>query len=472
MASLLTLYYNTPSTASQSLALHASGTWEIAMNDLTGPRWTPQAAPFQPIYGGSAPFRDGAELLGESAGLVSEQIPLQITAATPDLMLAELRTLRQILRLGALTTPVILKVQPNAHSQAVFFEVVAGDVQEGAQFTNDEAGRKLLRCVATVVRQPFGTADSLTNIATQTGMKNSAGGSPTNFKAFANLGGDLMFRGQPLRVECDFGSTTDMGTNGTKTIYVATALAPNNYSRGDTISTTSTSPVAVGSPSDSNAGGARGSMGLKTRIVGRVRGSVANLEMRVVVSYGSATYNNGAMLWTSPWVAIPAGSYGTTNGFYADFGGFALPDTLARMASSPAIRIQPQVRSSSTTGGTATGTLDYLERISYATWCRIDSSKAFAVGSTTGRFLWLRAAESASAPTTFVRLFPRPDVVWIPNDNLTVTDACVVRGTLPVAIHQLGLYAAWMNNNVHVATSTMDVAGYYTQLFQTLRGNG
>jgi hypothetical protein len=100
-------YYN---GSGSPWATQSTTPYDLAMNDITGQRWTPHIAPRQEVYGGGPPFRNGQTLIYNSYGNVTETFPIQIYATSHNNAVLLLRQLRTALSSTLLSAPPVLGV--------------------------------------------------------------------------------------------------------------------------------------------------------------------------------------------------------------------------------------------------------------------------------------------------------------------------------------------------------------------------
>jgi hypothetical protein len=433
----------------------ATSPYQLAMNDVTGPSYTPQAAAPLEIFNGGPPFRVGADLNFRGYGNVTETFGLQMYASSHNNAVALLRTLRRALSTTLASNPPILVVQPDGATNAIYYEVYGAHIQELPAFINEEAGvgtTKILRALITWTRSPLGgglsAGETLINGATVT---NTGTGTPDNLESLGTSGtGEFVYEGGPLNVTLAGAASADSCD-----LILATCAGRTYINRSDSLITSSTVGVSAATLTSAiTAANFVANRHLKLRILARVTGASSNLQLVVRLS-ATAPYD-------SPWITVaPLGGSGNA---LLDFGGVALPAHY-RTLHTGAAQIDVSVRARSTTGAATTGTLDYVELIPYYTW---GIAKGLAGSS----------GDDDIAVETFVQRSGAP-ALPIPArassaDSGTFTYIRSFIGRAPVYISGASLYVAWRDRstNAHDATDTATLTVTHAPLFHTLRGGG
>lgn len=453
MALTLTLYFPSLANSANSVTLNDGASYELGINPDAGPLWTPQPPPQNPIFSGGPPFADIPMLIGTSTDVVTEVIPIQVRGANHNTVVANLINLKRALTTASVHRPAILKLQADGATNATFFEVYAGTLLEDPRFVSLTGPASLIAYTTlTLTRRAYGTAAASTTLwSGQTFTNNPTAGSP-NYRQMTVSNGDLIYSGQPMSIEVSAASA-DYTSSGIKTLWLATlAAAPANTAPATAISTSSTTGVTVGSAWAASFGSFANGIGVKQRIVAKVGATVANLEMRAVVAWGSAT------LWEGDWVSVPAGAY-STQGTYVDFGALVLPDSMRLTLSALVLNVQLYARA---TTGTATGTVRRIEMLPYFTWAKIETATAHTTSYPSVLTAWDNAGLEQA-----VRLYQSPLVFFG-----TINEFVTPRGETPKAISAAYLYMAWQNANLHTDAGTMTVTAKYAPLYGTHRGAG
>lgn len=427
----------------------ATTPFQLAMNDVTGQRWTPQEAPLLAVFAGGPPFRDGQSLVMLARGNAQETIPIQAKANSHDNAVELLRIVRQLLNSIIALQPPALSFKPDGASTAGLCYVYTAQLQETPHFINEEAGQWKVRANITLTRTPYWTLEPVEAFAGPATFTNTGTGANPNTTAYDALVGDAIHAGQPLSI---FLSGGVLANTTAKKIYMASVRSRQYTSRGDAISTTSASGVAVGSTTSFTTSNA--SIHTALRFIGRVASPNVALEMRVVVTTAAA---NGTTVFTSEWIAP-----GTANA-YVDFGSWEPPPELklAAFAGTLKVYVQPQARSS--TGGSATGTLSYLEILDYYEFCQLSSSTV----PSSSRFQAVAYDNHAGASQPMY-----PAVFQALNTSNEPIQSLDVSGTMPKAHEGASLYLAWVDNNTHTTSDTISVSANYLPLYLTLKGGG
>ena len=433
-----------------------AGTYEFANNEETGRGWTPTAATPQTLTTGGAPFVVESLIAMESHQNVTESIPFQIKGANHNACVASLRTLRQVLYAASENAPARLGFQPDTSTSGVTFFIWQGTVQENYRFVNDEAGRGTLRGVMTIRRSVWAVKDGSTGTSLGTGtIGNIPSGAPSNLIAFSGLAGERIYNGQPLDVKIASIAGGMFASAGVQRAYLATVLNADRTSVATAMTTASTSGITVATV---DFGSLNPAYRWNVRVCGRITSPASNLEVRVRVVYGSAAAGSGATVYTSPWIAP-----GTTT-TYVDFGFFRYPESSNFLGTAPTRFI---LEARSTNGLAVSGTWSDIERIVYATWCRITAQL-----SLTAPTLRIRptAATGGSSPNGML-LLPAPYVAFETAAGI-VLDYPEVRGRLPVALEGYSFMIVTLTGTTHDSTDTGTYTLLHTPLFTTLVGAG
>jgi hypothetical protein len=444
MATVLTLgSIHLHATTPPATAYNGSGTpwtvqsttpFELAMNDKTGPFWTPKPADAQSIYGGGPPFRNGSDLFYLNYDNVVETIPIHIRATSHDNAVAALRILRQELKKAQWTTPPVLAFQPNAATNAVSFDVYNGDVAETASFVNEEAGRGVLRAVITLTRSFVGgrlsTGETLLNAVS---MKNTGTGSPNNMAAFSTGAGDMLYEGQPLNLTLGLSNAVELNlaSAASRTYTASGATGSVTSTIFPLFSATYTVPTVLTQPV------------LKARMFPRFS-STSNCEARLNVAAGSS-----GIYYTSPWVTVVSG--------IVDLGNVPLDIIRNRNQSNPTLFIGIDLRS---TSGTQSYTLTDVDFILYYTFCK------------------LYLPNTPGGDTTFITTFtevsgrpclPVPQQIDVRDSTASykLTGIGIIKGTAPRYYSGASLYLARAGQ---ASTVTTTVTATHSPLFKSLRG--
>jgi hypothetical protein len=434
--------------------------YEIAMNDVAGANWTPQAALRQEVYGGGPPFGDGQTLIYNSYGNVTETVVIQCRATSHDNAVFLLRQLRQILNTALFSTPCQLAVQPNGATNAVYFEIYGADVQEHPGFVNEEAanvaaGSALVRAVVTWRRSAHGgylsAGETLINAGS---FKNTGTGSPDNVEAFSAGVGEMITEGGPLNIK--FLPTT--ASSDPATIYLASISSRVYQAFTGSSTTTSTTFVSIGSPSAFTATSLLTSRGLKVRAIGRFSAMSANAEIRL--QYGTAAY----VLQTTRGV-VP----GVGTATLVDFGVLLLPSQyLASVTAADDIAMAMYVRSID--GSAVAVTCGYVEVLLYYDFCQISVAGNQNMTVASNEYLYVDSYVSKTNYPALPRPIPRARIY---SSADVMNYVCEIRGSVPRYYSGASLYAAWVNiSDLHTTTWAATISAFHAPLFKTLRGAG
>lgn len=434
--------------------------YEIAANDVTGQRWTLQAAKAQAVYGGGTAFRYGQALRYIGYENVVETIPIQMRGTTNANAVALLEQLRRHLNTTLYSGPCYLAVDLDALSNTVFADIYHADVQETPHFLNDERGLGIIRAVITWTRTPFFTPATKTTIFNATTFSNTLGSGTPNNQSLGTIVGDLRYIGQPMRVYLTGGGLSSVNSVYRK-IFMAVNAELTKAITSDAISTTSTTGVDVTTENiliNTNAG-------VKIRVLARVASITSNLELRIRV------YHTGEVpIYTSRWIG--RSSCGNSANSFLDFGGFQLPWGVKQYnASLPGSAIHIAVSARSTNGSTATGTLDFLEVVSYYTYCTLEYDTQGLTRLVTGSTKAFSTVE-IEAGSGMVRTMAPPLALWVSTLDGQIQESLILRGQAPKAIQGAKLYLSWVaGTNGHDTADSISVTAEYAPLYHTLRGN-
>lgn len=464
MATSAILYYATL-TGNSSIALHNPGgspDIELAMNDVTGPTWTPVVSRGVSIFAGGPPFAFGGvvnSLVSKGYDTVEEQFPIHIRGATKAAILDTLTTIRQALSSTKLRGPAVLSFIANSLSSTTYYLILEGSVQESPAFINEEDGRLFMRAIITWTRGSTGLDASIDVLQNAVTITNNANATPPNYKIMDGMKGDLIHAGQPLTWYITPITNGMFAGAGIQRAYVATLhTTPTYIATADAISTTSTSGTTIATENVAISL-SRASMNFKQRIISRITSPTSNLEVRVQVVFGNGSAGTGATIYTSDWIA-PG-----TNTTIVDFDMFTLPQNALGLSTSAEIRILTQARS--TNGASATGTWTDIELLHYYTFCRITST----VSLTNTTLSLLGATSYAALPLNPIVPYSQPQARFL-NVNISgiVLDYPEVIGTPPIGIEDAYFWVVTLTGGVHDSTDTGTLIINSSRLWQTIRG--
>lgn len=416
---------------------------ELAMNETSGTKWTPQGAQALIQYEGGPPFSNGQRPRVAAYGNVTETFTLQLRASGTDTQRYDRcvylkNLLHQAFNTALYGQPAILQLIPfntNGAQHTTTFEIYRAELQEDPRFLNDEAGAGLMRVVVTITRAPLANSGLETVLNAQTFTNNGA----SNVNYALAVTGELALEGQPMNVALSGGT---LATSGIKNIWLAVVKTTRNTTRADAISTSSSTGVAVGSSVNYSIDA---DAALCTRIVARVASPSANLQLRAVVTWpGSAT------ILTTDWL-----SGGSTSGAFYDLGYLDLAPAVRRAAGTGAVAITVTIQARSTSGA-VTGTLSWIGCIDYYTWCRAISPSVAAstTFSTTG------ATTNAAIDPPFV------------SAGATYANNMSVYGTPPIAYKDSSLFVIWDAAGAHTNADTITVSAECLPQYRTFAGDG
>lgn len=436
--------------------------YELAMNDVAGPPWTPQAATRQEVYGGGPPFRNGQSLIYDSYGNVIETLVIQCRANSHDNAVFLLQQLRKILNTALFSAPCVLAVQPNGATNAVYFEIYGADVQEHPGFVNEEAanvaaGSALVRAVVTWRRSPHGGSAALATLFTNTTFTNNGSGNLTSLGA---LTGDLIYEGQPLNLKIDGPAASSTNVD---TIWLASA-----HSRAKTTHTS-----ATGSTTTSTSVHSTATIDATPLLANR------GIDLAIFVRFSSVTAGNKALFSMqvttddakvitpqTAWSPMPVTS-GTTM-VYA--GTFSLDGQ--RIPLATAITLEYTFWVKSTDGTTVAYTVDYTESVFAYTVAEItqNAASSLAYGNGDG-LLYVTSAQNLNGQAWFPLTPTRVYRALSAGVNVSYTPT--LRGEAPRAFSGASLWAAWTGTlAVHTTTDTLRVTPTHAPQYVSLRGGG
>ena len=419
----------------------ATSPFELAMNETSGTKYTPQAAIPIVQYEGGPPFSNGQRPRTLAYPNVTEQFTIQIYASgTANQRYERCVYLKQIflraLNTALFNTPCLMSLNIE-NSGAQFFAIYRAEGQEDVRFLGDENGRGFMRLVVTVTRAPFATdSEPLADLFNVTFTSNGASSSSYNLTPF----GDLIYEGTPMNLTMSGGA---LASASVKTIYAAVCKAVRKTAMANAISTSSTSGVNVGSSVSISV---NPDQGVRTRLYCRVASPTSTLRIRVVVAWPSG----GGTLYTSEWLA-PA----STSAAFFDLGEIDLAPAARLAASGTTLSLVMTIQAKSTSG-TATGTLTWLGSADYYTWCKLTSpsvnaSSTFYVTGAAGIGVEVVPA-IASAANQYA-------------NNMTV------EGEIPRAFKGSTLFLMWAAAGVQSDSDTITVNSEYLAQFRTLAGD-
>jgi hypothetical protein len=430
--------------------------FELALNDVTGPSYTPAPAPTMPILGGGPPFRPGRSLIAKSYDNVTESVGIQLRATSHDNACALLLLLRQVLNTALFDSPCILAVQPDGASNTTYFEILYADVPESASYIAEiTPGACMFRAVITWVRS-IGSAGALTTLINGVTMRNRSSSSPDDVESLGTPVGDLVYEGQPLNIEIAPLSTLIMNR-----LYIATVYERINTSFAESKTTTTSTAYT---PADVTVTNARNRQ-LKCRLLARFDTFTAPSKIRLQAIVRSEA--GLEVIMTSPVLALP---YSAATSTLLDFGYFDVHPV--RSFASSAVVLDVIFLLSSSDGTSVTARLDYAETLLYYTFATTTGSVAVSLGTS----IALEGANNYNVNSVWTPS-PVPRAYQITSSPAgDWSERIAYRGTLPRAFSGASLYAAWLSsggvadNYEHNTTTQATVTATHLPLFHTLRG--
>lgn len=422
--------------------------YEIAMNDVMGERYTPQAPEPLAVYGGGAPFSIGQHLAYKGYGNVTETIPIQMVATSHDSAVFLLQQLRRILSTALFSVPCILAVQPNGATNIVYYNIYHATVQEDPRFLNEEAGLNRIRALITWTRSAFGgLATTAETVLSSASYGNTGTGSPDNVVAYSTGSGDLIYEGQPLNLQI---AASDISKLYLSSIYERTYTTTGT----STPSTSSTTFVDGASITSIDVANAMTRRGLKCRILMQLTSPASNVEVRIVVRIGGSIQTG--TLYTSGAIAP-----GTTTPQIVDFGGFSLDAIRDTNTANAQIDVKLQIRS--TNGSSASVTLTFTEILLYYNFFVVSTTDA----TDTKVVTFVERAGMACLPLATPTAFR-----WSTASSIA-SDLYTFRGTPPRYYSGASLWAAKVRAaGTRVTGDTFTITATHAPLYHTLRGGG
>lgn len=424
--------------------------YELALNDLTGPSYTPQAAPGAMLFTGGIPFSAMSAPVLRSYDRVTETLGVQMVATTKDNAIALLKQLGQILNTALYSVPCVLAVTGGTNT--TYFEIYGADIQETPSYIYENpSGRVVFRAAITWIRSALGaklsSGETLINAQT---FGNTGTGSPSNVVAYSAATGDLINEGSPLNV-----SITPVSGFTTYGILYAASIATRTYTAfsGSPTSVSAGSSLDMGTAITLDVTEKLTNAAIRYRIVGRFTSANVALAYSVVVSTGSRT------IYSSPNIAAPqAGSAALI-----DFGWFSLSQ-LQRFSGVTAPSVSIQFSVTNTGGVSYNATPLSADVFSYYTM--MSATTGLSAASTTKPIQIASFAEQTNAVC-----LPLPTWSMLVRNSTNINNFVIKRGTPPRYYPSASLWLAWVNSSsVHVNTETATVTVTHSPLYRTLRG--
>lgn len=471
MATDITFYYLTGAALSISgtvvtkytgsglpWAINTATPYRLAMNDDSGPRYTPTAAPLGEVFNGGPPFGPTGVELSEGADSVVETLWVQCYANSLDNAIFLVRQLRIILNVSPNRRTTLMGVRPGASTSMVYYEVYAAAVQESPDLINEEARAFVARVQITIRRAPFGYGASLTtllNTVTYTNIGTGANNNAQSITPGSATVSDRSIKGLPMNIKITGVASTDLSqfwlASINNRVYISTATAK-----------TTVANVSYGF-SATNRTLSADEYQYMTR--GRIMARFTTFTNRTKALFYASVYDtSGALIYQSPNCSAPSNTAS-----FIDFGGFDLGPFRRHLLGTTAPKIAVDFNLVSTDGTSVTATLDYFEILEYYDFCWVNNAALQVLGTT-----YYVAVETVNNlnQTAYVR--SRPPVVYgaqVADDQpINFTDP---RGRLPRAIGSAQLYLAWTGGGfTHDKTNTCKVLAQTAYEYTTLRGNG
>lgn len=415
--------------------------FQIANNDITGPRFVLTAPPHTPVQAGGGLFSPWATSLAMTSANRTIVVPVQAMATTDANLMVLINVLRRYLfdviqRSGGLSFIVLYA------GKTVQMRVENAVFQETMHFWNDEAGNLLLRGTLTLECR-IGTASAGVTLGSSTTITNAV----ANTSLLAGIEGDWRYLGQPLEIELSGG---DLATTGTKLVYCAITrtTARNNSSFAETLNTSSTSgataagTITIALPTRKAT---------TIRMLAYITSPSSNLEVRPVLRYDTTA---GQAIYTGPtWIAP-----GTSN-MLIDLG-FVKP---AYLDTGMTLLLQLQYRS--TNGSATSGALVYLYLLEYYTFCAV--TPPLSTGTNERIIIASPSPGIDAVSPNLINPLPHPGFASVEASSIKRQD-CAVAGEYPVAIRDAGIFLAWIDGGVFNPSDTISLASYQIPLYETV----
>jgi len=409
--------------------------FRLASNDVAGEKWRPQSAPKQVLWSGGPPMTDGRLPIGQSVDTVTESIVIQGYAVNHQDAITLKQLIEQRLSLAYYDAPMMLEY--NDGSGAAYYEILSADTQEDSRYIHDEAGRGLIRIVITWVRSPFATPGNGNTVLNAISLANTG----NDLKSLGALYGELLYLGQPLNLTFSGGAFT---TAGVRNLWIASVYNTTFDTPNYAFSTTSTSGVAVWSTATASAALLAAT---KLRILARVASPSANLQLRVVVTWGGDT------IYTGAWI-----TGGSTSGAIYDLGYLDFPPAARRNGGSTSLSYTIYARS--TNGSAATGTLSWRVALNYLTFCKITANSYVGAVHRLLRYIDTSNGCRILNPPVY------STVSGVPSPT------AILAGQAPLAYQNASLWIVWDSAGAHDNTATATLTASYVPLYRTLIGPG
>lgn len=418
---------------------------------------TLNAAPPETFYSGGAPFTLGARPVYHGYENVTQTWPLNVQGATHEGAAASLQVLKLAIQRALFDQAAILAIQPTASSTIMYAEVYAASVQEVAtEGLIPIEGATDVDFELTFTRSPFFTPAGLTTLINGATFTNTGTGANNNTQSLGSLAGDMIYEGQPLNIKI----VTAVDALFAATVYQRT------YTAG--VATTATSDASAGASAlrDSTSGitnPARTRNGLRARVLLRLTALSVKAQLRAVLV--SRVTND--ILWYGPWIqpGVLTGAIVAT-GSQFDLTPQGIPMDMIRRAqlTSGDLDVAALIRSQD--GTSVSITTHSIETLLYYTFCRINTGIVVGGGS---QFVRIEQAQNLNG-TAYLAV---PGATYVVNTSGSdfLTQACDVRGTLPLAISGASLYLSWLGNGYqHTNTATAVVTVTHLPLYRSIRG--
>jgi len=414
-------------------------------------QYTIQAPNPEPLWSGGPPLRDGSSLLDQSYPNGSDSIVVACYGSSPDNLASLIRQLDQLL---LATTPIVFSIQPNGTTSPLVTEIYTATAQPVTNYhVQPLRGSSTAVLRISFVRYPhFGRLSSGETLINAVSLTNSGSGN-ANVTAFSSGAGDLIYAGGPVNYTAS-GFTTNPAE-----LWLASIAAHAYVSSSGTFSSTSTTPVGVGTPTNSiSATSIKPDNRLRIRIILRLTSASANLRVgcRVVADWS----DNSSILYQSPYVA-PLSSSAT--GTLVDLGYFS--GDYFRQNNATAGTFAVVVYYYSSDGAATSGAVASFEALFYYDLCKFyrSVSPGSAQFDTLNSTSFREVTGSAALPVI-------PDGVRMRVSGIDKSGH--VRGRPPRYVSGASLWAAWMSGGIHNNTHTATFSATHGPLYAVGRGAG
>lgn len=362
-----TTYHFAPGGTSPATPYDGSGTdwtsasttpFEVAMNDATGPRWSPRSAEPQIIIAPS-PITNTPVVAERTYDPITETMPVQVRGTTKGNAIEALQALLRALDTGEVAQPPLLYVEMDTTHAVTYYEILSAVWRDVPRSYNEELSQGLIRGELTITRQPFGgdiTGETVINAVT---IGNAPTAATDNVESMGTTGsGDLTSEGQPAQIVLGPPTAT------IPRFYMASVQSVVYTNSGFVGTATNTATYTTVGTATLNLAALLTRPKLSVRLLVRFSAVTTNAHVIKVL----LALNGGSTYYTVDASTLALGT--TATGRLLDLGDIPVPLGLISGHSSATANLTVTVQALSQVGA-GNITVNYVEALLYYEFCQV-----------------------------------------------------------------------------------------------------